>query len=163
MTKLVQKINPMTTQNLAKALSTTDLHEQPTENNPIDFKSRRDNRTTRSHQRSAQSKRNACRRWSRQYGTSFWISAPHRTECKGRDLHITVNLQRAFAPPSALRRFLWALSQTAIPLQYPHFKWRILSVISLDDIRDFVRIDGAVTDVRLRQLVLWRNQVLQWC
>ena len=27
-------------------------------------------------------------------------------------------------------------------------------VISLDDIRDFVRIDGAVTDVRLRQLVL---------
>ena len=35
MTKLVQKINPMTTQNLAKALSTTDLHEQPTENNPI--------------------------------------------------------------------------------------------------------------------------------
>ncbi|MDG9860948.1 phage terminase small subunit [Acinetobacter ursingii] len=35
MTKLVQKINPMTTQNLAKASSTTDLHEQPTENNPI--------------------------------------------------------------------------------------------------------------------------------
>lgn len=27
-------------------------------------------------------------------------------------------------------------------------------VISLDDIRDFVRIDGAVTDARLRQLVL---------
>lgn len=37
MTKLVQKINPMTTQNLAKALSTTDLHEQPTENNPIEI------------------------------------------------------------------------------------------------------------------------------
>ncbi|HEM7785412.1 TPA: head completion/stabilization protein [Acinetobacter baumannii] len=27
-------------------------------------------------------------------------------------------------------------------------------VISLDDIRDFVRIDGAVTDARLRQLIL---------
>lgn len=37
MTKLVQKINPMTTQNLAKALITPDSPEQLTENNPIEI------------------------------------------------------------------------------------------------------------------------------
>jgi DNA mismatch repair ATPase MutS len=47
------------------------------------------------------------------------------------------------------------LSQTVqYTKQYHHFQWHFFPVISLDEIRDVVRIDGAVTDVRLRQLVL---------
>lgn len=37
MTKLVQKINPLSTQNLAKVLSSSESLEQPTENTPIEI------------------------------------------------------------------------------------------------------------------------------